>query len=208
MPLLMELWSDGVMTAGEVVAILHYSTTPLASFLLIPFENHAVHHAADLQQFVFVMDHLLARESGNGVIFAQKNRLFWANFLAHAAENAADHVDIEFFRIFLDLGEAVVRWNFPRNDFDRAGRADEFAKLTSDAAHTTVRVPHERGCATIMFGQTAIPFFFRILHRHFRAAENRVLEMLDRDHHAGGDSRQIKPLAPTQFRTWNGDSHD
>src|SRR5207244_10266865 len=101
MPMLMELWIDGVMTAGEVVAILHYSTTPLASFLLIPFENDAVHHAADLQQFVFVMHHLLARESGNGVIFAQKNRLFLANFLAHAEENAAIHVNIDFLGIFI-----------------------------------------------------------------------------------------------------------
>src|ERR1700693_4665700 len=103
-----------------------------------------MHHAADLQQFVFVMHHLLARESGDSVIFAEKNRLFRANFLAHAAENAADHVDIEFLWIFLDLGEAVGRWNFPGNDFDRTGRADEFAKLTGDAAYTTGCVPHER----------------------------------------------------------------
>jgi len=50
-----------------------------------------------------------------------------------------------------------------------------------------------------MFRADCYPIFLRILHRHFRAAENRVLEMLDRDHHAGGDSRQISRSRQLSF---------
>src|ERR1700732_1071492 len=71
----------------------------ITSFLLVPLQNDAVHHAADFEQFVLVMPHLFAREAGDGVILAQINRLFRTHLLTHAAENAADHVDIEFLRI-------------------------------------------------------------------------------------------------------------
>ena len=79
------------------------------SFLLVPFQHDAVHDSADLEEFLLVMHHLCARVSGNGVILAEKNRLFGANLFAHSAENAADHVDIECLRIFFDFGEAI-RW--------------------------------------------------------------------------------------------------
>src|SRR5436305_11750865 len=62
------------------------------SFLFVPFQNNAVHHAADFQQLVFVMHHLSAGESGNGIILAEINSLFGTNLLAHTADNAADHV--------------------------------------------------------------------------------------------------------------------
>src|SRR5437773_4619352 len=98
-----------------------------SSFLFVPFQNNAVHHASDFQQLVFVMHHLSAGESSNGVIFAKINSLFGTDLLAHTAENAADHVDIEFFGIFFDLGEPVRRRNFARNNFDGARRTNELA---------------------------------------------------------------------------------
>src|SRR6266404_835701 len=78
------------------------------SLLFVPFQNDSVHNPADLEQFVFVMHHVFACESGDGVIFSQINRLFGADFLAHPAKNAAHHIDIEFFRVFFHLGETIV----------------------------------------------------------------------------------------------------
>src|SRR5258705_3537257 len=77
------------------------------SLLFVPFQNDSVHHPADLEQFVFVVHHVFACESGDGVIFSQINRLLGTNLLTHSAENAADHVDIEFLGIFLHLGETI-----------------------------------------------------------------------------------------------------
>jgi len=39
------------------------------SFLLIPFENHAVHYSADLEKFFLVMHHVGTCEAGDGIIF-------------------------------------------------------------------------------------------------------------------------------------------
>lgn len=105
----MEQWSNGVMEL-RFLPTLHYSNGSLlqrGSFLLIPFQNHAMDNPADFEQLFFVMHHFRAREASNGIIFTQKNRLLGANLLAHPAENAADHVDIELLRIFLDFGEAI-----------------------------------------------------------------------------------------------------
>src|SRR6201981_456999 len=72
------------------------------SLFLVPFQYHAVHYSADLEEFFLVMDHVGAREASDGVIFAQKNRLLRANFLAHPAVNAANHVDLEEFFLVMD----------------------------------------------------------------------------------------------------------
>ena len=74
-----------------------------------------------------MMHHVGAGEAGDGVIFAEINSLFRTDLLTHAAENAADHVDIEFLGIFFDLGEPVRRRNFARNNFDGAWWTDELA---------------------------------------------------------------------------------
>src|SRR5256884_4642867 len=108
--------------------LLHYSNA--CSFLFVPLQNDAVHHAADIEQLVLVIDHFRTSEPGDGVILAQKDGLFGTDFFTHPAENAANHINIELARIFLDLAEAVFRWNFARLDFDRPRRADEFAELT------------------------------------------------------------------------------
>src|SRR4029453_19584014 len=43
------------------------------SFLLIPFQHNAVHDTANFQQLFFVLHHIGARESSNGVILSQKD---------------------------------------------------------------------------------------------------------------------------------------
>src|SRR5216684_5306086 len=166
---------------SEGTRILQHAHTPLISLLLVPFQNDAMHYSTDLEQFVFVVHHLFARESGDGVIFAQKNRLLGTNLLAHAAENAADHIDIKFLWIFFDFGESIGRRNFAGNDFDGARRTNEFTELTSDTAHSAIRITYERGRAAIMFWQLRVALFFRVLHGHFRPAEDHVFEMLDCD---------------------------
>src|SRR5262249_27544604 len=112
------------------------------SFLFVPFQYHAVHYAADLEKFLLVVHHVSTREAGDGVIFAEKNRLLRTNFLAHPAVNAADHVDIEFLRKFFDLSETVGRKNLAGNNFDRARRTNEFTKLTRHTAHPSTSVAH------------------------------------------------------------------
>src|SRR5881409_4416850 len=80
------------------------------------------------------MHHISARESSDGVLLAQKNRLLRTDLLAHPAENAANHVNIEFLWIFFDFGEPVCRRNLAWNNFDRARRTDEFAQQTGVCA--------------------------------------------------------------------------
>src|SRR6266496_3336860 len=78
---------------------------PPVSFHFVPFQHQAVHHAADLDQLLFVVHHLLTGVAGNSVIFAQENRLLRTNLFAHAAVDAADHVDVELLGIFFHFGK-------------------------------------------------------------------------------------------------------
>src|SRR3982074_2353924 len=114
------------------------------------------------------MHHLFARKAGDGVIFAQINRLFRANLLAHAAKNAADHVDIEFLRILLDLAKPIGRWNLARRDLDGAWRTNEFAKLARDATHSAVLIADERGRAAIIFRHAVVQFLLWLFIRSLR----------------------------------------
>src|ERR1700720_3790843 len=133
----------------------HYSSTPLllyskaCSFLFVPLQDDAVHHAADLEELVLVMHHFRTSEPGDGVILAQKDGLFGTDFFTHPAENAANHIDIELARIFLDLAKAVFRRNFARLDFDRPRRTDEFAELTGDATDASGLVFYQSGGTAI-----------------------------------------------------------
>ena len=153
------------------------------------------------------MHHFCTGEPGDGVILAQKDGLFGTDFFTHPAENAANHIDIELARVFLDLAEAVFRRNFARLDFDRPRRTDEFAELTSNATDAPGLVFHQSGGTAIVFRQLRIPFFFGILHRHLGAAEEHILEMPESDRHPCHDRRQIQSIGPGEFRSWNGDSH-
>src|SRR5712664_318326 len=96
-----------IINCGLRIADCGIGNWQCRSLFLVPFQHHAVHYSADLKEFFFVMHHVRAREAGDGIIFTQKDRLLGANLLAHAAENAADHVDVEFLWIFLDFGEAI-----------------------------------------------------------------------------------------------------
>jgi hypothetical protein len=40
------------------------------SFLFVPFQYHAVHYSADLEEFFLVMHHVGTCEAGDGIIFA------------------------------------------------------------------------------------------------------------------------------------------
>jgi len=150
-----------------------------------------MHYSADLEKFLLVMHHVGPREPGDGVIFAQINRLLRTNFLTHPAINAADHVDIEFFRKFLDLGKAVCWRNLAGNNFDRARRTNEFAKLTRYTAHPSICIAHQRGSTAVMIRQVTVPFLLRVLHCYLCASEQHILEMLERDCQTGGNGWQI-----------------
>src|SRR5438034_6476967 len=95
------------------------SNTPLTryrSFLLVPFQYDAMHHSTDLEELFLVMHHVGSRKTGDRVVLAKKNRLLGANFFAHSAKNAADHVDIERLRVLLDFGESIARVDLARNN--------------------------------------------------------------------------------------------
>src|SRR6266478_4738170 len=96
-----------IINCGLRIADCGIGNWQCRSLFLVPFQHHAVHYSADLEQFLLVMHHVRARKARDGIIFTQKDRLLGANLLAHAAENAADHVDVEFLWIFLDFGEAI-----------------------------------------------------------------------------------------------------
>src|SRR5436190_14281592 len=147
------------------------------SLSFVPFEHHAMHYSADLEKFLLVMHHVGPREPGDGVIFAQINRLLRTNFLTHPAINAADHVDIEFFRKFFHFGETIRRRNLAGNNFDRARRTNEFAKLTRHTAHASIRIAYQGWGAAIMIWHVTVPFFLRILHRHLGASEQHIFEI-------------------------------
>ena len=86
-----------------------------------------MHDTAYLEQLLLVVHHLGSGKSGNRVVFAQENGLLRADFLAHPAKDAANHVDIELARIFLDLAEPVFGRNFAGVDLDCPRRTNEFA---------------------------------------------------------------------------------
>src|ERR1051325_304682 len=50
--------------------------------------------AAEGKEFFLVVNQLLAREAGERIVFLQEDRLLRADFLAIAAEDAAEHVDL------------------------------------------------------------------------------------------------------------------
>ena len=163
---------------------------------------------ADFEQLFFVMHHFRAREAGDGIILSKENRLLWANLLAHPAENAADHVDIELLRIFLDSGEVICGRDFAGNNLDRAWRTNEFAELTGDAANAAILISNQCWRTAVVIRQTAVRFFLGILHGDLGASEEHVFEMLKRDGQTGDDSGQIQSLAPVQLGSWNSDGHD
>src|SRR6266545_3363753 len=191
---------------GDISSISNFELVP--SFFLIPFQYNAVHDPTDLQQLLLVVHHIRSGEASDGVVLAEENGLLGANFFAHSAKNAADHVDIERLRIFLDFGEPIGRRDFARNNLNRARRTNKFAELACHATHAPVFIADKRGCAAIIVRQVAVPRLLRVLHRNFRASQQQVFEMLKRDGQASDDGRQIQSLTPVKLWSWNSDRHD
>src|SRR4051812_24198993 len=100
-------------------------------------------NAAQLVELLLVVYHLRARDAGDRIVFAQEDRLFGTNLLAHAAVDAADHVDVELLGSLLDLGEPGLTGDFFRFDGDRTRRADELTELTRDTTLAAVFVGHQ-----------------------------------------------------------------
>src|SRR5688572_30158424 len=94
----------------------------------IPLVDEAVEHAAQFIKLRLVMHHLLAGDAGDRVILAEEDGLLGTDFLAHAAVDAADHVDLELLRPLLDLRPLRVRGDFLGSNGDGAWWADEFTQ--------------------------------------------------------------------------------
>src|SRR5215218_9288563 len=78
---------------------LHRKRLLLLGFLglLLPLLD-AAFHSPEGEKLFLVVNHFLPREPLEGVILLQKNGFFRANFLAIAAEDATQHVGLEFLR--------------------------------------------------------------------------------------------------------------
>ena len=159
---------------------------------VFPFLDSIVVDAAQGEEFFLVVDHFLAAPSGERVVLHQEDRLLRTDLLAIAAEDAAEHVDLEFPGHLLSVwpvGGLVVRSG--RDDPDRLGWADEFAELAGNALRVALLVPHQVGRPAVAFGHD--PLLFRILHRHFLAKK-----MTNRDLKPADDGGQIKPFPKSQ----------
>src|SRR5258706_4147426 len=117
----------------------------LFGFLLfVPLEVFVRQRAAELVESVLVVDHFFARVAGHGKLVLQKDRLLRADLLAHAAVDAAQHVDFELLRRALDMRVGRIRRDFTGRDADGFRRADEFAELARDAILAPAGNFHER----------------------------------------------------------------
>src|ERR1017187_5684024 len=149
--------------------------------------------AAQREEFFLVVNHLRAACAGERIILLQENGLLRPDFLAEAAEDAAEHVDLEFERHLLGVrtvGQGTGRAG--RNNFDRLGWADEFAKLARDALGVAFLIAHEIWRPAVAFGHN--PLFLGILHRHLL-----LEEMTERDFEPAGNRRQVKPFPKIQW---------
>src|SRR5438552_19028344 len=63
--------------------------------LLLPLADLVQMDAAQRQQFFFVINQFFSRRARERVIFHQENGFFGADFLAIAAKDAAQHVDLK-----------------------------------------------------------------------------------------------------------------
>src|SRR5205809_7740459 len=64
--------------------------------LVFPLLDAVVVDAAEREEFFFVVNHLLPARAGQRVIFHQEDGFFGTNLLAITAEDAAEHIDLEF----------------------------------------------------------------------------------------------------------------
>ena len=155
--------------------------------------------------------------AGDDVVGAEIDGLLGADFLAHAAVDAADHVDIKFERALFHLGPFIVGGDFARSDFDGLGWADEFAKLAGDTTLAVLFVGDEGRRAAIVFREFLVPLLFGILHRD---AESGGVEFVrapgfshegfegvaQGDNHPFKDGAEVNLLSNGEFGTFDFDS--
>src|SRR5438105_3203760 len=87
-----------------------------------------------IEQHLLRIDKVRPREVGQLVLGAQADRINWTGFLAVAAEDAADHVDLVDRRIPLTSRCRMSRVVVGRLDEDGTGRTGRRAQLAADAA--------------------------------------------------------------------------
>src|SRR5439155_11943283 len=121
--------------------------------------------ASQGEQFLFIVNHLIAAGAGERIILHQENGFFRTNLLAIPAENATQHVNLEFFWRLFDI--ACFRcscrsWRYYPNG---SRRTNKLAQLAGNAFDPFILIRNEVRRATISLRH--YPFLLRILHRHF-----------------------------------------
>src|ERR1700740_3657997 len=157
-----------------IVTKIQKSNGDICLFLFVPLENKAGHYTAKFVELLFVMHHLLSGQAGDGVIFAQEDGLFRANFFAQPAVNAADHIDLKRLREFFHLAPSVSFRDFSWSNRNSPRRTNELAKLTGNASLAPMLIRYKSWRTAIMRGQFLVPFFLRVLHRDFLFARKDI----------------------------------
>src|SRR6187401_1768468 len=86
----------------------------------VPLLHQSIEDSTQFVELLFVVNHFGTRGPGNGVVFPQEDGLLGTDLFAHAAVDAADHVDLELLRALLDLRPLRFGGDFLRRDGDGA----------------------------------------------------------------------------------------
>src|SRR6266446_6611955 len=132
--------------------------------LLLPLADFILVDATQFEQLFFVVDHFLAARAGQRVILHQENGFLGAYFLAVTAEDAAEHVDLEFLRGFLDVAGFGRAPRPRRDDTNGFWWTNELAQLAGDAFGASLLVLDQIGRAAISIRNN--PFLLGVLHRN------------------------------------------
>ena len=152
--------------------------------------------AAHFVEFLFVVNHVGARVTGNRKHVLQPDGFLGANLLAESAINAAEHVDFKFARGFLDVRVGRVGGDFAGRDADGLGRTDKFAELAGDAFFASVGVAHERGRAAV--AGEKLGAFLGVIY-----GERLGDDVLQRRLHAREYLRDISALGKGEWLAWD-----
>jgi len=121
-----------------------------------------------MQELILVKYHFLARLAHNIVQRCQLDRVDWARFFAHAAEDTPEHIDLELRWIFF----AIIPRGFSRLDMDAVRWANSGAHHARDTLHPISSIPVEpmhtaevRKLHPALFGGIVLSALLRILNR-------------------------------------------
>ena len=183
------------------------SVREVVLLFFVPLVDKTGHFATEFAEFVDVVNHLGAGETGDRIILAEIDRLLGADLFAESAIDATDHVDIECLWAFLHLAPALVGGDFFRMNSDCARRANEFAKL---AAHTLVSsklIAHEGRSTAIPVRHLRVPLLLGVLHGDFCLARQEAEHVFERDQKARNNRGQVDLFGQSEARTRDGVSH-